>query len=166
MSDLILGGHLYRVVSERDTTLRHYQVQVAALAAGGVDTCLPEQGEDAAAYEARLMQRIVQGGKVVELASAFLLPADVGDADWTPDLHAVIRERLGNLRDGERDKVYRLALEVTFGFFLRASRSLATSLSFTPAPGSSEASGDAAASITASGPESSGSSPAATTTAH
>jgi hypothetical protein len=86
----------------------------------GLDKVLPGADEDIETYLARLQSAILdlEGERAIDLVASYLLPAELRERDWTPEVAAQTAAHIAACDSAEdRDTVITLCAQVAFGFF-------------------------------------------------
>ena len=125
MTDLVLGGKLYRVADMDRRTLIHDVHLRQLMQRTGLDRTLPERGEAAEEYSGRLVAGLLSSGALCDLLGLYLLPASKSEEDWTPELGAAVAAEVARVNtDDDRRLAQQLGAEAVLGFFLRELRSI------------------------------------------
>lgn len=85
--------------------------------------------EPAADYGRRLLVDLISSGRAAEILAHLILPADLGDEDWTPEVAAQTAKRIGALTAQEdKEKVHALTLGFLLDFFAHGLNSWPNSM--------------------------------------
>jgi hypothetical protein len=110
MQSYNVGGREFRAL--QTSTLEHDFWTMRHLREAGLDQLRRNPDETAEDFAVRLLHEIIASGKAFLLVGAFLIPANMQDADWTPEVGASSAAFFGSLT-GTRDKQIIQAIVVT-----------------------------------------------------
>lgn len=164
-----LGGRTFLPL--RESTVEQDFRFLALVGRARIDEVVMQPGERPEAFARRLLEATIESGVILDLLGCLLIPEELAPRDrdpgevWTPEVGQETARFLGQLRDPkDKAEVRGLVLSLLVSFFESGIVSLWTSTtSFAeaipiPTPNQVPPAG------TAPGPNSSGSSPQATTT--
>lgn len=113
-----LGGRRFRVIDFDQRTVAQDHYLMREIRRTGIDKVLPMNDEPDEAYLVRLQTHLIDSGRACLLISAYLLPEDKKETDWTPRMGAEIAAHIERCNTAEdREVVIMLAMEAVFGFF-------------------------------------------------
>lgn len=160
---ITLGGRAFRGM--RVSTLEHDHWVMGEVRAAGLDRITMQEGEMAEDFVRRLLDEIIVSGRVYSLLGGLLVPAAMKDGDWTPEVAEDTAQHIRQLTDrADKLAVNNIVVEMLIGFFVNGLATATISRSFSNAEkeavgGSSDS---AEHSTSATGTESSETSPATT----
>ena len=133
MAEIIeLGKRKFRTIE--NSTVEHDFTAIQLLGKAGLDAAAKREDESYDDFAVRLMSQIISSGHAFDLVSAFIIPEELADHDWTPkigvDTAAFIRKL-----SAQEDKVQIRQLVVTLlaGFSQAGMLSFAASTDASPA---------------------------------
>jgi hypothetical protein len=103
-----LGGKSYRAIEV--STVEHDFTVMQLLVETGLDKVSKAEGESADDFAIRVLRTVMASGKSFDLLGAFLIPADIPDLDWTPELGVVTRQFVSRIADPAEKLLVRNAL--------------------------------------------------------
>jgi hypothetical protein len=103
-----LGGKSYRAIEV--STVEHDFTVMQLLVETGLDKVSKAEGESADDFAIRVLRTVMASGKSFDLLGAFLIPADIPDLDWTPELGVVTRQFVSKIADPAEKLLVRNAL--------------------------------------------------------
>lgn len=115
-----LGGRSFVAIDiDRRTVLIDHQL-MTIIQEAGLSRVLPMDGETDADYLVRMQAALIASGRVPDLLGAYLLPEGVSAEQWTRQIARDTAKYVARLNDpDDRELVLRLAMEATWGFFVR-----------------------------------------------
>jgi len=109
MAEIIeLGGKGFRAIENRTVELDFTIMQL--LVQCGLDKVSQAEGEGAEDFAMRIFSSVMASGKSFDLLGAFLIPAEIPDLDWTPDLGLTTRQFIAKIADPADKLLVRNAL--------------------------------------------------------
>lgn len=119
----VLGGQKYRAILV--STMEHDFYLMRQLRIAGLSDPTPRADETVEAYGVRLLYALVDHGAPFELLGALVIPEDVPDETWAPEMAQRTARILAGLT-GEKDKaeVQRLLVTLLMDFFREGLRYL------------------------------------------
>jgi hypothetical protein len=98
MAEIIeLGGKSFRAIDV--STVEHDFSIMQLLVECKLDKVSKAKGEGAEDFAMRILSSVMASGKAFDLLGAFLIPAEIPDLDWTPDLGLTTRQFLAKIAD-------------------------------------------------------------------
>jgi len=121
-----LGGRLFNCVNYDVITALNEQYIMKWMRRTELDKVLPAaEGEDDAAYMARLQAKLNDTLETSDLLAGYLMPAGKTERDFTLAMAAETAKYIAGVDDKEsRDEIQRLGLVVVFDFFRAGIASL------------------------------------------
>jgi len=111
-----LGRRTFRNI-ERSTIQQDYWLMDRLSEAGIIDL-QPADGEDTITYSRRLMKSLIRDGQGFRIIGGLIVPADLGDMDWSPEVADATAEHLKQLTDpGDKQVVHGMLATAYLRFF-------------------------------------------------
>jgi len=116
---IVLGGRAFRRDEEKPTLgqIVHFDHLVAG---AGLRDLLQGPGESAAAFATRILYELERDGKVFEMLGIFLIPVELGENDWTPQIARATAAHLKAIRGMNAEEwaaVKALVVTLVMGLF-------------------------------------------------
>ena len=128
-SVIVIGGREFRVIDWDSRTVAQDHYMQKLVRQTGVDKVMPMDGEAEVAYLARLQSSLIDSGKCCDLISGFLLPVEVVEKPWAPEVARGIAKHIASCNTQEdRDLVIDLSMQAVLGFFQQGLEQLKRSL--------------------------------------
>ena len=104
MADLFtIGGKQFRQIET--STMEHHIELMRQLRASGLGDCTPGNDETAEQYGLRLLYALIDHGATFGLLGALLIPANLDDAAWTPEVSQQTADFMRRLTSPEDHKL-------------------------------------------------------------
>ena len=165
-----IGGRTFLPL--RESTVEQDFRFLALIKRARIDEVVMEPGESPEVFARRLLEVTIESGAILDLLGCLLIPEDIAPRDrnpgevWTPEVGQATAQFLGQLRDPkDKAEVRSLVLSLLVSFFESGIVSLWTSTTSSTEAIPNPENKQKPRAGTAPGPNSSGSSPLATTTA-
>lgn len=112
-----LGGRLFREPAR--STIAHDAWVMDRIRATGMERLKREPDESWEDFGVRLTETVLSSGHALDLLAGLLVPADVGDLQWTPAIAKETAAFLGELSDpADKEAVHILIGKLVAGFFV------------------------------------------------
>ena len=116
-----LGGRIFRVV--QDTTVAQDIWITGRSERAGLYELQRRQGEDPDRFAIRILGELSVSGEAAFLLGGMLVPEDVEDSDWTPQLAEQTAKLIGGVTDADDKKtVHHLIASLVIDFFVTGMR--------------------------------------------
>lgn len=116
---LSLGGRRYRSIAT--STIEHDVAYQRLLLKSGLKQDAPLPGESYVEWGVRLLDRLVATGQLLPALGLLLIPDEIEDLAWTPEIGKETVAGLSAVADpAEKQVVHALIRDVLYGFFERA----------------------------------------------
>ncbi|SRR6266705_1376587 len=116
---ITLAGRDFRPI--KHSTINHENWMMVRIRAAGLVSMKLADGEDTEAFIRRLASSVWESGKAVEIMSGLLIPAEIEDVKWTPEMAPRMADFIGNLfEDDDKAKVRQAIGEFLYLFFIIA----------------------------------------------
>lgn len=163
-NSITIGGKIFRVI--KSSTLEHDHWCMGEIRGAGLDRMTVAKDELPDDFVRRILAETIRSGRVYALLGGFLIPDDVQDNDWTPDIAKETAGFMRKLTDpADKSIVNMQVVALLIGFFEKGLVTLTTfkaSSSESQETNVSESNVSAAASTSAIGASSSAPSQAST----
>lgn len=121
-----LGGRVFR--EAKRSTIEHDIWTMDQIRASGLDSVRRDPDEMFEEFGLRLLDVALRSGRALDLIGGLLLPDEVDDLDWSPELAKETAKFLGRLSSEEdKQQVHVLLGKLVAGFFAAGVLSVGTS---------------------------------------
>lgn len=103
-----LGGRAYRAVAV--STVERDVFVMGRVRTAGLDSISIENGESAEHYATRVLETLLSFAGVLELIGALIIPDELADDQWTPDVARETARLVGRITDEEQKGYVKQAL--------------------------------------------------------
>lgn len=112
-----LGGRLFREPAK--STIAHDAWVMARIRSTGMERLERKPDEAWDDFGVRLTETVLSSGHALDLLAGLLVPAEIGDLQWTPAIAKEIASFLGELSDpADKQAVHVLIGRLVAGFFV------------------------------------------------
>lgn len=131
---IALGGREYRVI--KTSTVEHDVWMMARVVDAGIRQVTMEPGESPEAFATRLTGELARSGQVLALLGGVMIPSELQDLQWTPEVAKATAAALGQLTDpDDKQAVLSQIASLVAGFFEAGLISFMTSQNYSGSVG-------------------------------